>query len=46
MSLKKEKSKIIFPREEERAIKVRITIKSYQTSNEEEEKGEEKHKER
>ena len=35
-SLKKIKGNIISPREERRAIKVRITNKSYQTNNEEE----------
>ena len=40
-SLKKRKGNIISPREEERTIRVRIKNKSYQTSNENKEKGEE-----
>ena len=45
-SLNKRKWNIISLRAERRAIKVRITNKSYQTNNEEEEKEEEEHKER
>ena len=44
-SLKKRNGNIISSREEGRTTKIRTINKSYQTSNEEEQKGEEEHKE-